>query len=78
MAFTAICKSSDKNIENGIVQGAVISVSLFLIEMTDICKGMEEPTKMIGYVDDWIIHTSHKLPRVAEAKTNKQIQIQSH
>jgi hypothetical protein len=45
------------------VQRAVMSVGLFLIAMTDICKGMEEPTNMIGYVDDWIIYTSHKLPR---------------
>jgi hypothetical protein len=33
---------------------------------------MEEPTKMIGYADDWIIYTlSHKLPRVAEARLKK-------
>jgi hypothetical protein len=63
--------STKMNIENGTVQGAVISVTLFLIAMTDICKGMEEPTKMIGYVDDWIIYTSHKLPRVAEARLKK-------
>jgi hypothetical protein len=31
---------------NGIVQRAVISVTLFLIAMVDICKGMEDPTKM--------------------------------
>jgi hypothetical protein len=39
--------------------------------MTDICKGMEEPTKMMGYADDWIIYISHKLPRVAEARFKK-------
>jgi hypothetical protein len=51
-------------------QGAVISVlkTLFLIAMTDICKEMEEQTKMIGYTDDWITYTSHKLPREAEAR----------
>jgi hypothetical protein len=56
------------NIENGIIQGAVISVTLFLIAMTDTCKGMKEPTKIIGYADDWIIYTSHNIPRVAEAR----------
>jgi hypothetical protein len=44
--------STKMNIENG----AVISVTLFLIALTGICKGMEEPTKMIRYADDWIIH----------------------
>jgi hypothetical protein len=39
--------------------------------MTDICKGMEKPTKIIGYADDWIIYTSHKLPRIAEVKLKK-------
>jgi hypothetical protein len=32
---------------------------------------MEEPTKMIGYVDDWMIYTSHKLPRLVEARLKK-------
>jgi hypothetical protein len=59
------------DIENGIVQGAVIGVTRFLIAMPNICKGMEESTKMIGYGDDWIIYTSHKLPRVAEASLEK-------
>jgi hypothetical protein len=36
--------------------------------MMDISKEMEEPTKIIGYADDWIIYTNHKLPRVAETK----------
>jgi hypothetical protein len=31
--------------------------------MTDISKGMEEPTRMIGYAGDWIIYKSHKLPQ---------------
>jgi hypothetical protein len=63
------------NIENEMVQGAVISVTLFLIAMTYICKGMEEPTKIIGYADDCIIHTSHKLPRKARFKKSSR---QSH
>jgi hypothetical protein len=39
--------------------------------MTDICKGIEEPTKMIAYADDWIIYTIQKLPIVAEAIPKK-------
>jgi hypothetical protein len=69
--------STKMNIENEMVQGAIISVILFLIAMTDICKGMEEPTKIIGYADDWIIYTSHKLSRVAEARLKKSSR-QSH
>jgi hypothetical protein len=63
--------STEMNIQDGIVQGAVINVTLFLIAMTDICKGMEEPTKMVRYAEDWIIYTSHILPRVAEARLKK-------
>jgi hypothetical protein len=44
--------STKMNIKNGIVHGAVISVALFLIAMTDICKEMEKPRKMIGFADD--------------------------
>jgi Ni2+-binding GTPase involved in maturation of urease and hydrogenase len=46
-------------------------MTLFIIAMTDICKGIKEPTKMIGYADDCIIYTSHKLLRVAEARLKK-------
>jgi hypothetical protein len=37
--------STKINIENGIIQGAVIIVTLFLIAMTDICKGMKNQQK---------------------------------
>jgi hypothetical protein len=47
------------NIEYRIVQGAVISVILFLIAMTGFCKGMEEPTKMMGYTDDWMTRSTN-------------------
>jgi hypothetical protein len=50
------------NSENEIVQGALISVRLFFIAMTDVCKRMEELTKMI---------TSHKLSRVVETRLKK-------
>jgi hypothetical protein len=41
--------SEEKQIENGVVQGAVLSVTLFLVPMADITHGIEE----IGY-------TTHK------------------
>jgi hypothetical protein len=44
-------KSSLKNIENG-VQGAVMSVTLFLVAMANICEKIEKPTKILGYSDD--------------------------
>jgi hypothetical protein len=49
--------STKMNIDNVIV----ISLTIFL----------SQPTKMIGYTDDWIIYTSHKQPRVAEARLEK-------
>jgi hypothetical protein len=34
-------------------------------------REMEEPPKMIRYAEDWIIYTSHKLPRLIEARLTK-------
>jgi hypothetical protein len=52
--------SEEKQIENGVVQRVVLSVTLFLVAMAEITHGIEEPIKIIGYADDWIIHTTHK------------------
>jgi hypothetical protein len=40
------------SIENGVAQGAVLSVTLFLVAMTDIVKDIKEPTQIMGYADD--------------------------
>jgi hypothetical protein len=40
----------------------------FFLYRNDICKGIKELTKMIGYAGDWIIYKSHKLPRVAKTR----------
>jgi hypothetical protein len=56
--------SEEKQIENGVVQGAVLSVTLFLVAMVEITHEIEEPIKIIGYADDWIIHTTHKHERI--------------
>jgi hypothetical protein len=57
--------SEEKQSENGVVQGVVLSVTLFLVAMAEITHGIEEPIKRIGYADDWIIHTTHKHERVS-------------
>jgi hypothetical protein len=63
--------SEEKQIENGLVQGAVLSVPLFLVAMAEITHGIEEPIKIIGYPDDWIIHNTHKHERVSIVKLQK-------
>jgi hypothetical protein len=39
---------SFKNIENGVPQGAVLTVTLFLVAMAKICDKIEKPTKILG------------------------------
>jgi hypothetical protein len=63
--------SEEKQIENRVVQGAVWSVTLFLLAMAMITHGIVEPIKIIGYADDWIIHTTHKHERVSVLKLQK-------
>jgi hypothetical protein len=50
--------SKEKQIENGVVQGAVLSVTLFLVAMAEITHGIEKSIKIIDYADDWIIYTN--------------------
>jgi hypothetical protein len=38
--------SEEKQIENGVVQGVVFSVTLFLVAMAEITHGIEKPTKI--------------------------------
>jgi hypothetical protein len=46
-------------------------VTLFLVALAEITHGIEEPIKIIGYADDWIIHTIHKHERVSVVKLQK-------
>jgi Reverse transcriptase (RNA-dependent DNA polymerase)/Endonuclease-reverse transcriptase len=46
--------SEEREIENGVPQGAVISVTLFLIAINDIAQSNSKLSKMIGYADDWV------------------------
>jgi hypothetical protein len=40
--------STPREIENGVVKGAVLSVTIFLVAMAEICRGIEGPTRMLG------------------------------
>jgi hypothetical protein len=60
-----------KSIENGVVQGAVLSVTLFFVVMTDIVKDIKEPTQIMGYADDWVVITSNKAPLLTENRFKK-------
>lgn len=46
--------------ENGLPQGSVLSVTLFLIAINGITDNIKEPVKIFGYADDWYILMSHK------------------
>jgi hypothetical protein len=39
--------------------------------MAEITHGIVESIRIIGYADDWIIHTTHKHKRVIVAKLQK-------
>jgi hypothetical protein len=58
--------SEEKQIENGVVHGAVLSVTL--VALAEITHGIEELIKIIGYADDWIIHNTHQHERVSVVK----------
>jgi Reverse transcriptase (RNA-dependent DNA polymerase)/RNase H len=60
--------SEEQHIENGVVQGAVISVTLFLAAMADIVKVKQVDSVMVGYADDWNVLETGKSPRVAHKK----------
>jgi hypothetical protein len=58
--------SNKAAIKNGVVQGAVLSVTL-----SEICDGIQEPVKIIGYADDWMILTSHKHVKTSDNRIQK-------
>jgi Reverse transcriptase (RNA-dependent DNA polymerase) len=59
-------ESEETVIGNGVPQGAVLSVTLFLIAISNICPIKSTNYKMIGYADDWYIYTSQKQIHEAE------------
>jgi hypothetical protein len=64
-------KGTLKQIENGFIQGAVLSFTLFSVAMTETTHGIAELIKIIGYADDWIIHNTHKHERVCVLSLQK-------
>jgi hypothetical protein len=58
----------EKLTENGLVQGALMSVTPFLVALVDIVKQVQEPLEIIGYADDCAIYTSDQ----ETAQTNIQ------
>jgi hypothetical protein len=58
--------SNKAAIENRVMQGAVLSVTLFITAMSEKCDWIQESVKIIGYADDWMVLTSHKHVRTSE------------
>jgi hypothetical protein len=62
----------DGEIENGVVKRAVLTImTLSLVAMAKKCREILEPTSMLEYTDDWVILTSNKTPKTAEARLQK-------
>jgi hypothetical protein len=66
--------SEEKQIENGVVQGVVLKVTLFLVAMAEITHGNEELIKIISYADSWIVHITHKHERVSVLRLKKAME----
>jgi hypothetical protein len=60
--------SNPKEIKKGVVQGAVLSVTMFLIAMADIVKEIKETCTILRYADDWVIVTSSQAPITTETR----------
>jgi hypothetical protein len=65
--------SERTSIENGMVQGAVMSVTLFLVAMADIIQQVQRPVEMIGYADDCVIYTKDQDMDTAQTNTQTAI-----
>ncbi len=52
------CYSDWKDLENGVPQGTVLSVLLFLVAINDINEHIKFPLKFILYADDLVIMCS--------------------
>jgi hypothetical protein len=63
-------KSGKTHTENGVVQGAVMSVILFLVALADIVKHVQEPVKFVVYADNWAIYTSDQDMETAKQTFN--------
>jgi hypothetical protein len=41
--------------------------------MSEICNGKEEPVKIMGYANDWMILASHKHVKTSEKRIQKAL-----
>lgn len=67
------CKSDVHNLDNGLPQGSVISVTLFLCYINDILICIEQPVFGMLYADDLTIYIKHKNIRFIENQLQKTI-----
>jgi hypothetical protein len=56
--------------ENGIVQGAILSVNLFLIALRSITPCIDPSVKIIGYANEWTIYLVHSNMAVIQTADN--------
>jgi hypothetical protein len=66
-SFRVVCggaMSEKKGIENGVVQAAVISVTL--VALSKMPRMIRLPVKLIGYADDWEIYTKDQDMSIAQ------------
>jgi hypothetical protein len=50
-----------------VIQEAVNSVTLFLVALADIVRQSQHPVEIIGYADDWGMHTSDQDMDISQA-----------
>lgn len=59
--------------QNGLPQGSVLSVTLFLLAINDLAKNVKSPVHVLGYADDWYLVMSHKKTKCIEKTLQKSI-----
>jgi ribonuclease HI/endonuclease/exonuclease/phosphatase family metal-dependent hydrolase len=60
-------ESTRMSSEDGVVQGAVLSVTLFLLALSKIALGVGESVKIVGYADDWCLITRNSKLEIAQS-----------
>ena len=58
--------SSPRIIENGVLQGSVLSVSLFLLAINDVMTNLSNPVKRFLFADDFTIICRGRNPLIAQ------------
>ena len=65
--------SSPKTIQEGILQGSVLSCSCFMIAIDEISSNLHPSIKSTLYVDDFSIYTSGSIPHLIERRLQTAI-----